>query len=59
MICFKFSHNIRKLFLKLTQLYYFAGGFHCEVCKEYHISSTRKHENFRETRRKNAMDIKS
>ena len=40
------------------EVYYFACGFRYKVLQEY-ISSTRKHEIFRETRPKNAMDIKS
>jgi len=37
---------------------YFAGGFRCTVYQEYHISLTRKHENYRETSSKNVMDTK-
>ena len=40
------------------EVYCFAGGSRCTVLQEY-ISSTRKHENYRETSPKNAMDIKS
>ena len=36
---------------KSKEVYYFSGGFRCTVLQEYHISSTRKHENYRETKR--------
>ena len=41
------------------EVYYFSGEFRCTVSQEYHISSTRKDENNRETSPKNAMDAKS
>jgi len=41
------------------EVYYFAGGFYCTVWEEYHISTTRKHENYTETSPTNAMDPKS
>ena len=31
------------------EVYCFAGGFRCPVLQQYHISLTRKHENYRET----------
>ena len=40
------------------EVYYFSGEFRCTVLQEYHISSTRKDENYRETSPKNAMDAR-
>lgn len=38
---------------------YFDGVFRRTVLQEYHHSSTRKHEDYRETSPRNAMDMKS
>ena len=41
------------------EVYHFDGGFHRTVLQEYHHSLARKHENYRETSPRNAMDMKS
>ena len=38
---------------------YFDGVFRRTVLQEYHHPSTRKHEDYRETSPRNAMDMKS